>query len=325
MKWKLFYALFLFIFSSNSVFAFEFAKAKATIKVVDENGLAVSNARIMGGFFNVKVASGGVNFKGVTDTNGECSVTGQTHGEFSYGIEKEGYYSSEGRYREWMARRGKIEWGKWQPWNPVVTQMIRKIINPIPMYARMIEMKIPEENVNVGFDLLTGDWISPYGSGQRGDLFFKLSRRITTKDDYEGVLELTFTNLYDGIVANDINFMQSSFRLPRYALESGYQNKWSYMQAKNPQRGYYGATGLGEDKSYFFRVRSTLDDKGQLKESLYGKINGEIRIQGITRSDGVKVIFKYYLNPTPNDRNMEFDPKQNLFKNLKSTEEINVP
>ncbi|OGV63814.1 MAG: hypothetical protein A2283_09415 [Lentisphaerae bacterium RIFOXYA12_FULL_48_11] len=62
MKWKLFYALFLFIFSSNSVFAFEFAKAKATIKVVDENGLAVSNARIMGGFFNVKVASGGGEF-----------------------------------------------------------------------------------------------------------------------------------------------------------------------------------------------------------------------------------------------------------------------
>ncbi len=25
---------------------------------------------------------------------------------------------------------------------------------------------------------------------------------------------------------------------------------------------------------------------------------------------------KYYLNPTPNDRNMEFDPSQNLFTNL---------
>ena len=31
--------------------------------------------------------------------------------------------------------------------------------------------------------------------------------------------------------------------------------------------------------------------------------------------------FKYYLNPTINDRNVEFDPKQNLMKNLKSLRE----
>ena len=35
--------------------------------------------------------------------------------------------------------------------------------------------------------------------------------------------------------------------------------------------------------------------------------------------------FTYYLNPTPNDRNMEFDPKRNLFQNLKSTEQVNMP
>ncbi len=28
------------------------------------------------------------------------------------------------------------------------------------------------------------------------------------------------------------------------------------------------------------------------------------------------VIFTYYLNPSPNDRNLEFDPKRNLFTNL---------
>jgi len=37
------------------------------------------------------------------------------------------------------------------------------------------------------------------------------------------------------------------------------------------------------------------------------------------------LIFKYFLNPTPNDRNVEFDPKQNLFKNLSSLEEVSDP
>jgi hypothetical protein len=35
--------------------------------------------------------------------------------------------------------------------------------------------------------------------------------------------------------------------------------------------------------------------------------------------------FRYYLNPTPNDRNMECDPKQNLLKGLKSSEQVREP
>jgi len=35
--------------------------------------------------------------------------------------------------------------------------------------------------------------------------------------------------------------------------------------------------------------------------------------------------FDYYLNPTPNDRNVEFDPKRNLMKNLKPLEEVTEP
>lgn len=36
-------------------------------------------------------------------------------------------------------------------------------------------------------------------------------------------------------------------------------------------------------------------------------------------------MFTYYLNPTPNDRNIEFDPKRNLFTNLSSSEEVRDP
>lgn len=33
----------------------------------------------------------------------------------------------------------------------------------------------------------------------------------------------------------------------------------------------------------------------------------------------------YYLNPEPNLRNMEFDPKRNLMKNLKPLEGVDAP
>jgi len=35
--------------------------------------------------------------------------------------------------------------------------------------------------------------------------------------------------------------------------------------------------------------------------------------------------FSYYFNPTPNSRNIEFDPKQNRLKNLSSLETVTAP
>jgi hypothetical protein len=68
-----------------------------------------------------------------------------------------------------------------------------------------------------------------------------------------------------------------------------------------------------ENRNYFFRVRTMLDDKGNVKSALYGKIYGDF------------MQFSYYLNPTPNSRNVEFDPKQNLMKNLKPLEGVEAP
>jgi len=62
-------------------------------------------------------------------------------------------------------------------------------------------------------------------------------------------------------------------------------------------------------------VRTVLDSNGNAKSALYGKIYG----------DTMMMNFHYYLNPTPNDRNVEFDPKQNLLKNLKPDEGVSAP
>jgi len=52
-----------------------------------------------------------------------------------------------------------------------------------------------------------------------------------------------------------------------------------------------------------------LDKDGKIISANYAKVMGDFRLDA--RHGGVG--FTYYFNPTPNDRNLEFDPKQNLF------------
>jgi hypothetical protein len=76
---------------------------------------------------------------------------------------------------------------------------------------------------------------------------------------------------------------------------------------------------------YFIRVRTQLDEQGNVKSALYGKIPGNFRFYAGTKAPRAGMGFDYYLNPTPNDRNVEFDPKQNLLKGIKSFERVREP
>ncbi|MCW5550774.1 MAG: hypothetical protein KIS67_01275 [Verrucomicrobiae bacterium] len=62
---------------------------------------------------------------------------------------------------------------------------------------------------------------------------------------------------------------------------------------------------IDPSRNYYFRANTVLDENGNVKSALYGKIYGDF------------MQFRYYLNPTPNDRNVEFVPKRNLLKELR--------
>jgi hypothetical protein len=68
-----------------------------------------------------------------------------------------------------------------------------------------------------------------------------------------------------------------------------------------------------KNRNYFFRVRTVLDENGNVKSAQYGKIYGDF------------MQFRYYFNPTPNSRNIEFDPKHNLLSGLQSFEQVSAP
>ena len=110
----------------------------------------------------------------------------------------------------------------------------------------------------------------------------------------------------------------SALRLPRYAPETGYLPTLVQELSLNGNKRINGADG--EDQNYFYRVRTVLDENGNVKSAVYGKIAGPIQYWG---NKDVHMI--YYLNPTPNDRNMEFNPKKNLFQNLPTLQQVNAP
>lgn len=214
--------------------------------------------------------------------------------------------------------------GRWEPWNPVMTAVVRRVVNPIPMYAKCAEAKIPILDQHIGYDLMAGDWLVPYGKGSTPDLLFKFHRRVTNQADYEQSIHLSFPRDSDGIQEQRGDaWPGSDFRFSRYAPDKGYGKDYGYTRGLDPQKGRYGDQDPA-NRVYFIRVRSKLDETGKLKEAYYGKIIGSIELAGVG-TDNFRVSFTYYLNPTPNGRNMEFDPGRNLLKNIALGEQVQKP
>jgi hypothetical protein len=286
-------------------------KAKITLRVLETEDHPVEKAQITSAFFYDPEKQGVI--KGETDTNGLCVVEGITSMDMSYFVEKDGYYRTDGRYLFGQAEPPVID-NRWQPWNPTNTVILKKIKNPIPMYVKEVKIIIPALNQPLGFDLEKGDWVSPYGVGVEKDFIFTFSREIRTSDDYEAMLRLDFANQGDGvqeITADPISW-KWSLRLPHQAPSTGYQTNWVSRYGKRKETGYFGNIGPTETMNYFYRIRTVIAENGEIKEALYGKIHCAISVGGTLRDDP-KILFTYYLNPTPNDRNVEFDPAKNLF------------
>ena len=77
---------------------------------------------------------------------------------------------------------------------------------------------------------------------------------------------------------------------------------------------------------YFLRTRSKVDLDGNVVQANYVKIAGDFNFDPRSEGKGAAYLeMTYYLNPTLNDRNVEFDPRQNLLKNLKRLEKVGAP
>lgn len=299
-------------------------RGRVTVRVVDEQGIPVPNATAGIGFSkNIPAGKGWgtrpFSITGQTDTNGIFSAEAEGNPSGSCSARKEGYYPTLGI--DFMFTN--VVDDRWEPWNPTLEIVLRKIVNPVPMYAKRVEAFIPPMNEPIGFDLAKGDWVVPYGKGDVEDFTFLFRGRFTGARDRDETLQLTFGGSKDGIQGISASPSHGSqLRLPPEAPEHGYTNLWvreKTMHPGSPRRNQE----IQPDQNYFFRVRSVVDEQGKIKDAKYGKLHGDFDF-GYADSNKVLLTFTYYLNPD-GTRNMEFDPSRNLFTDLPSAEQVRDP
>jgi len=313
--------LVVILFQAGCSSALDYPEAQITIKVVDEDGKPIEGAKAGITFEVPKGTSQGINdvtIEEITNTTGVLTAKHRTFDKIGYGATKYGYYESLGEFKF-----EKIKNGRWQPWNPEFMLVLRKKENPVPMYARNTQMTpiiLPAANKSIGFDLMEYDWVTPYGKGKQADIIFKMTGSFINKDEFSNKLEVNFSNKFDGIqlVKEDRRY-GSMLKLPRLAPETGYNGNLIRSISRMPGKPLKEDTE--ENNNYIFRVRSEEKD-GKLIRAMYGKIQGDIEF-GVKNANQAVIVFKYYLNPDYT-RNLEFDPKQNLFNNLKSFERIGL-
>lgn len=311
----------LLVVFSTSVFGFD-PSAKFTVKVLDENESPIEGALVEAGFA-IKYGKDFKNIDKKTDSNGVAIIAARSAWtKVGFQITKEGHYKSSGD-----AVFKSASTGRWEPWNPELRIILKKIINPVPMYGRNSKhtkkIELPLAGKGIGFDLIKYDWVVPYGTGTVADFVFGLEKRYINSDKFSAKLTIEFSNTYDGMLLHSERTEQGSeFVLPRLAPLQGYENKLSLEIIKEPGEVLTTINNYdSHDKNYVFRVRSE-ERKGALGKSMYGKIIGPITFDP-KFSETAKIHFKYYLNPDYT-RNLEFDPKRNLFGELPPLEQVGI-
>jgi len=298
--------------------------ARVTVKVLDEAGNPVPNATVSFSFVDKLNSTWGnpaeYSVKTKTDNEGIASEWGPSEGTMPCVVQKDGYYQGG----PWIPPFSDISFflHLWLPWNPKCEVVLKEILKPVPMYARPVHLIMQVNDKPVGFDLIAGDWVKPFGKGVTSDFIFTISNSFRDQQNFSQKVALSFTNKGDGLQLVQANSRQqggSVLNFPRNAPEDGYVGNFSIVFSDD---GTTERDDHAYDFGYFFRVRTTESAQGTIESACYGKIKGPIVLLGAaTANPGIE--FTYYLNPD-GTTNMEADPSKNLFKDLDEFQVIKV-
>ena len=305
--------------------------------VDDKTGKALKNISVMGvfdvnsGWFAVK-GSDGPNFdRAVTDVNGRCRLRGRTNcGNVGCWVEKppSGFYPCPQGWGRRFSEKNLL--GIWQPDNLVATIRLQRVECPIPLFIKRVTKAerggfttdiFPKGEDTLRYDLLMGDWLAPVGTGRVADVTFTrhpredLGEGVNGADvrgpSYRDSMTVRFPGEGNGLVELH---PPPSYRLRiRTAPEDGYRSE--YLCWRGTNRRLEDDSNYDENRCFCFRIRTRRDDRGRIVEAYYGKIYGDITFVYQFRPEFVpvaSVCMSYYLNPTPLDRNLEWDRKTNL-------------
>ena len=296
------------------------------VKVVDDEKKPLSGIPVAC-IFPDRTRLGDEDYSIVTNKTGSDGMTrfsGRSYnGWVEYGmIEKKGYYPIGAIRTDFTNITGLIV-KKWFPYDEVQTIALQKIGNKTPLFVKEAYPKRKQDltevsDRKVGYDLVKGDWMPPFGKGERADIEFQLLPRkdFGTHMGLSGIPGQSFRDEMAIRFIGEDNGIVSMIPPPNAVLKireaplDGYEQRcfsW-FGRDKNiqPERSD------DKRKCQAFRIRTAKNSEGKIISALYGKVYGGFPLTYKIQDHPSGVSFTYYLNLTPNDRNLEWDMVHNL-------------
>ena len=179
------------------------------------------------------------------------------------------------------------------------------------MYAHypIERRKLPNTKGRLGFDLAEYDWLPPYGKGAVADFYV-----VREKDNVPDVGPYEFGRIEFDVDCGCYMGKQTgskAFPATYHADPYGSYHTNIVLKCilhKDLRDWIEPLPVIGKDEYLVLRTRVVHDEKGNIVSANYSRILGEFKVNPSISSD--EVIF----NPRPNDTNLEFDPKRNLYK-----------
>jgi hypothetical protein len=204
--------------------------------------------------------------------------------------------------------------------------------HPIPLFVKQIFSRasdsVSSNYFDIGkgkmqFDMLKGSFLPPIGNGEHADICFtRLEREdLGVGTNFNGRTSLAYR---DGMRVELLGEGNGLIEIPskktdgikiRTAPLDGYKADYLVTKGKNKSVKYFSSSN--PDRNFAFRIRTKKDADGKIVSAYYGKIYGDIEIKKpyTVEVQVAAPAFLYYLNPTPLDRNLEWDMKTNLCPN----------
>lgn len=291
------------------------AEAKVTLRVIDSHGTPVPEADIQMAFFPKDSYEAAIISKGLTDKDGLFVVSGKTIDDISFSASKTNYYVTSRKFHFYWRGTECAKDGRWIPWNPTLEVVLKEKRKPIPMLTKKTKIFLPEKGKQFGFDCLVGDLVAPYGKGVSTDLMFSYTSEMSGWSEYRYTNELVVSTggQLSGVIKK-IPDVWSQLIAQHEAPELGYQPNFVLDTIAAGPQNIKGKMDYEDEFYLFFRSRVVTNKLGSIVSANYGKIYPEFHFGEAPPEKGQgRVSFSYYFNPNPNDRNLEFDGKNNLF------------
>ena len=273
-------------------------------------------------------------FSVTTGLDGYLSFSGETNcGEAGFRIDKTKCHYGAPWVDIPFKNKGMLPFSWWQPDNLVVTIKLQRVEKPIPLFVKQIFSRasdsVSSNYFDIGkgkmqFDMIKGSFLPPIGKGEHADICFtRLEREdlgigttfrgSITAPAYKDSMSIRFTGEDNGLV--EVPSEKTAGIKIRTAPEDGYTPDYLVTKGRDKNVKYFSSSN--PDRNFAFRIRTKKDKNGKIVSAYYGKIYGDIEIKKpyTVEISVAAPSFMYYLNPTPLDRNLEWDVKTNLCPN----------